>query len=108
LYPGNFYRRIVIPAIRKAGLEDVTWHTLRHTFASRLAMAGATERELQEALRHSSTVLVKRYAHLSPKQLPGVMERVSTFGQPGPIHQPSNGTVPKTGTVEVEEEQKLV
>ena len=28
-------------ACRKAGLDDVTWHTFRHSFASRLTRAGA-------------------------------------------------------------------
>ena len=28
-------------ACRKAGLDDVTWHTFRHTFASRLTRNGA-------------------------------------------------------------------
>jgi integrase len=36
----NFYRRVYLPAVQKAKLDGVTWHTLRHTFASRLAMAG--------------------------------------------------------------------
>lgn len=91
--PFNFYHRTYVPALKQAGVEGVTWHTLRHTFGSRLAMSEATERDIAEALRHSSTALVKRYAHLSPKYLQGVMERVSGFGN-RPI---SNGTVTQTG-----------
>ncbi len=108
LDPSNFYHRVFIPAVKKSGLEDVTWHTLRHTFASRLAMAGATDREIQEALRHASTALVKRYAHLSPTHLRGVMERVSTFGQPDPIQETSNGTGSLTGIGVPVDEQKIV
>lgn len=78
---GNFYRRVYLPAVNKAGLESVTWHTLRHTFASRLAMAGATDYDIAACLRHSTTALVRRYAHLSPTHLQGVMERVSAFGK---------------------------
>ena len=78
----NFYHRIYMPAVKAAGLEGVTWHTLRHTFASRLAMSGATENEIASALRHSGTALVRRYAHLSPAHLAGVMEKVSAFGKP--------------------------
>ncbi len=33
--PWNFYRRIYVPAVKEAELDGVTWHTLRHTFASR-------------------------------------------------------------------------
>jgi len=79
--PINFYHRIYLPAVQAAGLEDVVWHTLRHTSASRLAMAGATESDIAACLRHSSTALVRRYAHLSPTHLKGVVEKVSGFGR---------------------------
>jgi site-specific recombinase XerD len=39
----NFSKRVYKRAVQAAGLEGVTWHTLRHTFASRLAMSGATD-----------------------------------------------------------------
>ena len=71
-----------LPAVQKAKLEGVTWHTLRHTFASRLAMAGATEQDIAACLGHSTTALVRRYAHLSPAHLQGVVEKVSAFGKP--------------------------
>ncbi len=35
-------------------------------------------------LRHSSTALVKRYAHLSPSHMKGVVEKVSAFGKTTP------------------------
>ena len=91
--------------MKKAELEGVTWHTLRHTFASRLAMSGATERDIAEGLRHSTTALVKRYAHLSPSHLQGVMERVSSFGNETPKGTISNGTVTATGN-EVERKRE--
>jgi integrase len=77
----NFYRRVFLPTVKALQLDGVTWHTLRHTFASRLAMEGATDYEIAACLRHASTALVKRYAHLSPTHLQGVMERVSSFGK---------------------------
>ncbi len=79
--PKNFYKRIFVPAVQKANLFDVNWHTMRHTFASRLAMSGATEQEIATCLRHSSTALVKRYAHLSQPHLHTVLEKISGFGQ---------------------------
>ncbi len=78
----NFYGRVYLPAVKRAKLEEVTWHTLRHTFASRLAMSGATEQDIAACLRHSTTALVKRYAHLSQTHIKGVMEKVSAFSQP--------------------------
>jgi integrase len=87
--PFNFYHRVYLPAVKAANLDGVIWHTLRHTFASRLAMAGATENDIASCLRHSSTALVRRYAHLSPSHLSGVMEKVSAFGKPVNLPMPS-------------------
>ena len=48
-----------------AGLEDVTIHTFRHTFASWLKQDGASVSDVAEALGHTSTVMVDRtYAHM--------------------------------------------
>jgi integrase len=86
--PRNFYRRVYLPKVKKVGLDGVTWHTLRHTFASRLAMSGATEGTIAALLRHSSTVLVRRYAHLSPSHLQEAVEKVASFGRIGQPVEP--------------------
>lgn len=62
-------------------MEGVSWHTLRHTFASRLAMSGASEGTIAALLRHSGTSLVKRYAHLSSSHLQQEVEKVAAFGR---------------------------
>lgn len=77
----NFYRRVWMPAVDKAGLKGLRWHDLRHTFASRLAMSGATPNTIAALLRHSSLALVQRYAHLSQDHLGKEVERVSGFGK---------------------------
>ena len=81
LDPDNFYGRVYLPALEDAKLEGVTWHTLRHTFASRLAMNGQNPTTIAALLRHSGTDLVARYAHLSPTHLHGALEGVSGFGK---------------------------
>lgn len=107
----NFYTRIFVPAVQALKLEGVTWHTLRHTFASRLAMSGQAEGTIAALLRHSTTGLVRRYAHLSPTHLKAAVETVARYGKPAPINQDtcqpkceeakiSNGTVTKTVTGE--------
>ena len=79
--PDNFYGRVYMMALKDAKLEGVTWHTLRHTFASRLAMNGQAPSTIAALLRHSGTDLVARYAHLSPTHLQGALEGVSGFGK---------------------------
>jgi integrase len=53
-------------ACRKAGLRQIGWHVLRHTFASHLAMRGAPLKAIQELLGHATIEMTMRYAHLSP------------------------------------------
>lgn len=50
-------------ACRKAGIDNVTWHTFRHTFASRLTRAGADLVTVKELLGHSAVSVTMRYAH---------------------------------------------
>ena len=74
-------------------------------------MSGQAEGTIAALLRHSTTSLVRRYAHLSPTHLKAAIETVASFGKPSVIHvesgppkaeQPpvSNGTVTRTVIVE--------
>jgi len=47
-------------------LQMVTFHTLRHTFASWLAMQGESLVTIRELMGHKSFEMTKRYAHLIP------------------------------------------
>ena len=56
-------------AVAKAGLQNVTLHTLRHTFASQLAIAGVPLRYVQELMGHQSFQTTLQYAHLSEEHV---------------------------------------
>lgn len=85
--PRNFYIRTYLPAVEAANLKGLTWHALRHTFASRLAMTGKAESTIAALLRHSTTTLVKRYAHLSPSHLKAAVEGLTDFGKDEPARK---------------------
>ena len=50
-----------------AGLPDVRFHDLRHTFASRLVQQGVPLYEVMQLTGHKSLVMVQRYAHFAPE-----------------------------------------
>jgi len=68
-------------ACKRAGLRQVQWHLLRHTFASHLVMRGISLKAVQELLGHASIEMTMRYAHLSPDVR---REAVGVLGPYGP------------------------
>jgi integrase len=67
-------RRWFNRSIAAAGIKDFRWHDLRHTFASRLAMADVPLRTIQELLGHRSIRMTERYSHLSGGHLQAAVE----------------------------------
>jgi integrase len=72
-------------AVTAARLDDVNFHTLRHTFASWGVMRGVSLKELQELLGHASLAMTMRYAHLAPERLRSTVSRLEGL---------TTGTVP--------------
>ncbi len=59
--------------------QKVTFHTLRHTYASWAAMAGVPIYQLSKALGHKTMAMTERYAHLAPDSYRNVSEKVASF-----------------------------
>jgi len=63
-------KRLMDAACAKAGLEPLTFHELRHTYASGLVNAGCPLAFVAELLGHTDTRMVsKHYGHLAPNAL---------------------------------------
>ncbi len=73
--PYNF-RKAFDTARKKAGLDDVRIHDLRHTFASHLCMKGAGLMEVKALLGHSSLEMTERYSHLTDRHKADAVARL--------------------------------
>lgn len=72
-----------INACRRAGLENVSPHTLRHTFASHLIMAGVNLKAVQTLLGHKSIkITMDIYGHLTPDHLEASINRLPYGKEP--------------------------
>lgn len=56
-------------AIEKAGINDLRFHDLRHTFATRLIQGDVGIYEVQNLERWKSVSMIQRYAHHHPESL---------------------------------------
>jgi integrase len=63
----NVYHRDFLPCVEAAGLRHITFHALRHSYASHLIQAGASLAYVKDQMGHSSIqVTVDTYGHLVP------------------------------------------
>jgi site-specific recombinase XerD len=96
-------RKWFATALDQAKIEGVTWHTLRHTFASRLVMAGVDLKTVQELMGHKTIAMTARYAHLAPTHK---LQALETLVRPGSVSVQS-GRKLATGAKTVTRSRKL-
>jgi integrase len=92
LFPGvngNMVTMAFQRACRRAGLTDLRFHDLRHTFGSHLAMEGFNLRTIQQLLGHKDLRMTMRYAHLSAEHLQQAVNRLDVvMGEPAKQRKP--------------------
>lgn len=77
----NLYARHFKPLVRDASLPDISFHDLRHTFATIMLFEwGASPRFVQEALGHSSIkITMDIYGHIMPGTMEGEVHRIQAW-----------------------------
>jgi hypothetical protein len=79
----NFYQRVFKPLLATAGLRQIRFHDLRHTFGSLLIQAGASLAYVRDQMGHSSIqVTVDIYGHLIPGANIAFVDRLDTLTSP--------------------------
>lgn len=61
-------------ACERAGMRNIGWHTLRHTFASHLAQNSVSILIIKELLGHADIKTTMRYSHLTQSTVRGAIE----------------------------------
>lgn len=67
-------RKTWIAVLKIAVVDGFRFHDLRHTFASKLVMAGIDLNTVRELLGHKSIAMTLRYAHLAPEHKAAAVE----------------------------------
>jgi site-specific recombinase XerD len=91
------------PTLKKAKVRNFTWHSLRHTFASRLVMNGENLRTVQELMGHKQISMTVRYSHLALQHQLAAVERLAASS---PVSQPAKPSATRTATEQIQTSQK--
>lgn len=70
-------RRLIVRIGERSGVDGVTLHRFRHTFAINFLRNGGNLFALQELLGHASLEMVRRYARLAERDLQDAQRRAS-------------------------------
>lgn len=76
LFPFDEIKRAWHTCCRIAGIEDLHFHDLRHTFATRLADAGADAFTIAALLGHTTIQMAARYTHATDQGKRSAVEKM--------------------------------
>jgi integrase len=69
--------------LKRAGIENLHVHDLRHTFATYLRQTGCDEQLRDEIMGHASTRMGRRYAHVPRPELIEAIDKIAPLNIPG-------------------------
>ena len=72
-------QKIVSSAAKRAGLQNVHTHTLRHSFATHLLEDSVDIRKIQELLGHSDLSTTQIYTHVSTEELKKIKSPIDSL-----------------------------
>jgi integrase len=108
-------RETLAVVLEHAGItEPFTWHDMRHSFASYLAMAGVDLLRIRDLLGHSDVKMTLRYAHLSPSYVRDGIQRLEAFTPsalprlPAPTADQENPPSPPDQSIETVDDAHLM
>lgn len=93
----NIFSRTFAKVRKRSELEQGSVHTLRHSFASHMAMRGIDLNRIREMMGHSSIVTTQIYAHLLPSSLRDAVVVLPRLGAPASADEAAPLTPAKNG-----------
>lgn len=79
------FKRVVNKLKLNEGITDrrerIVFHSLRHTYASRLVCSGVSLYTVQKLMRHSSLKMTERYSHLNVETLQAAVKQMEMSSQ---------------------------
>lgn len=88
--PYSDLKRSFVTACKKAKVEGVVFHTLRHTAASRMVAAGIDLVTVKEILGHTDIATTMRYSHAMPERKISAVEVLAKQTEQALQEKPEN------------------
>jgi len=81
--PLTTVKRAFKSACRRAGIEGLRFHDMRHTFGTRLIQSGVDIETVRDLMGHHSISVTQRYLHTNEKRRRDAVESLSRKGEKG-------------------------
>jgi len=92
-------------ALRKAEITDATFHTLRHTFCSQLALSGVDIYTIKELAGHKRIEMTMRYSHLTSTHKQKALDKLNN--KISPLNFPIDAPIDTHGSDDIVSERRV-